>query len=470
MKNFILFSVCICIGWTSVVFGIHFEVEDIGTLESDYSIAYDVNDHGQICGLYSLNGVQYAFLYNSKDGIQLIDAPESAIPKKINNCGQIIGQFKPDGTHEHAFLWDAEQGFVDLGTLGGSSSYANDLNDYGQVVGHASTDNNVAIRAFVWENGYMTDLGAMSGDLGLIGNTSSAQGINNDGIIVGISTCVLVHKGKVVRNVQRSVIWKDKHIEDLQPNFKGQTSCVVSCTNTGYVFVQQESPQWPNRMCAVNLVTGDEKIFNQCYDTVNDKLHMLTGNIFASEQDLHILNSDATSTLSDPSSIWTHVHAKNMNNNGLIVGTGQTIYGETHAVIIRPVQNVQDTSGFEPEDIQPTPEVVQEIPRETIERIITNTIDGAFVYHTLGIDEKVRLLFLKHFALNQNNAQFVYEPYLKLLMLEALDEIINEIEVLSSELHCEHDIWFWKTVQLKLKEKSPDFSQKVDAYIKMKNM
>lgn len=78
--------------------------------------------------------------------------------------------------------------FTDLGTLGGLESVAYGLNDAGQVVGWSTipactTANGFPCRrAFLWENGAMTDLGLLPGD-----EESFARAINNAGLIVGTS-------------------------------------------------------------------------------------------------------------------------------------------------------------------------------------------------------------------------------------------------------------------------------------------
>jgi probable HAF family extracellular repeat protein len=74
-----------------------------------------------------------------------------------------------------------------LGTLGGDSTVANDLNDLGQVVGWSQTASGER-HAFLWKEGAMTDLCPANG-------RSEARGINNRGEAVG--SCR-----------DRSVLWK----------------------------------------------------------------------------------------------------------------------------------------------------------------------------------------------------------------------------------------------------------------------
>jgi probable HAF family extracellular repeat protein len=103
----------------------------------------------------------------------------------INNHGQVVGHSElPNDTTFHGFLWTRKTGMRDLRTLPGDSmSLALGINDKGEVVG-ASLDANFSPRAFVWENGVMTDLNALipaSSGLYLL----LADSINSNGEIVG---------------------------------------------------------------------------------------------------------------------------------------------------------------------------------------------------------------------------------------------------------------------------------------------
>jgi len=91
-----------------------------------------------------------------------------------------------DDTAFHAFLWTEEDHMRDLGTLSGDiASLALNINDGGQIVG-ASLDAKFQPRAYIWENGVMTDLNTVTnGKSGLY--LLLANSVNEVGEIAGLS-------------------------------------------------------------------------------------------------------------------------------------------------------------------------------------------------------------------------------------------------------------------------------------------
>jgi probable HAF family extracellular repeat protein len=105
----------------------------------------------------------------------------------VNNQGQVVGMSDLTGDEAfHATLWQ-EGAITDLGTLAGDvSAFASGINDKGQVVG-TSIDASGNIRAFIWQDGVMTDLSTLF-PAGFYLYPTMANKINSRGQIAGMST------------------------------------------------------------------------------------------------------------------------------------------------------------------------------------------------------------------------------------------------------------------------------------------
>jgi probable HAF family extracellular repeat protein len=86
---------------------------------------------------------------------------------------------------------------TDLGTLGGDNGQALWLNDAGEVIGQADLPGSLVHHGFLWRNGVMTDLGTL-------GSTSFAEEINSHGQVVGRS-----RTGDPTNPIQHAFLWED---------------------------------------------------------------------------------------------------------------------------------------------------------------------------------------------------------------------------------------------------------------------
>lgn len=163
----------------------------LGTPGDVTSEACDTNNNGLIVGSFIPNGQlkpqACAWINGQRFNLGTLPGGASAQVLAINEAGQVVGVSDAiasgGGTAKHAYrLMLSPSGIVsdrvDLGELGHGFSYAYAINASGTVVGTSNA------RAFVWENGVMTDLNAhISPASGW--TLYAASGISDDGRIVG---------------------------------------------------------------------------------------------------------------------------------------------------------------------------------------------------------------------------------------------------------------------------------------------
>ena len=166
-------------------------------------VAQQINDNGDVVGgsgtcatfntnfLYNLVPV-HALLWEKGKATDLgnlggiTGKAGGNIAYDINNQGQVVGTSDLQGdTTFDAFLWTRSTGMQDLKTLSGDvASVSISINDAGSVVG-ASLNADFNPRAFLWEEGVMTDLNTLiAGDSPLYLLTGCS--INSRGEITGL--------------------------------------------------------------------------------------------------------------------------------------------------------------------------------------------------------------------------------------------------------------------------------------------
>ena len=293
------------------------KTKDLGSLppegpeDTADSVAYGINNHGQIVGSSGsfgpifMSGLQFArgILYKDDRLRQFTQKNASFIPYGINDKGRIVGLNGYRG-----FLYDNGK-LIAFGTLSkmpeGNRSEARGINDRGQVTGWSTVGKGkpLADHAFLWQRGLassrMRDLGTLPSD-----QSSRAYGINDKGQAVGFSSsnaaCWLPDA-----HIQ-ACFWQGGRVRGLGVLPGGRNSEALGINNGGRIV------GWSEINHPLHSPAGDRHAF------------LWRGNI------LYDLNA-----LIPAASGWVVEEARAINNKGQIVGSGR-LNGQPHAFLLTP--------------------------------------------------------------------------------------------------------------------------------------
>lgn len=330
----------------------------------------------------------------------------SVLPAAINNRGQIAGNEVSGSAGGirplyRAVLWENGRK-TDLGTLpllshlnrpfNGQTTVATGINDRGQVVGYATVGADEIFvdvyHAWVWEDGRMTDLGALTAD-----RSSYAWDINNDGRIVGAS--------ENARRRLTTVLWQHGLFTDLGIDFDGDlTDEGYGINDVGQVVGYVYSPGgttlntvpylWENGQArGLGAFSGTEG-FNNRANAINNRGQVVgasrldtfgyhaflwengelrdlgtQGSLTSEAVDINDLsqvvgffrnNSSSDNVgaflweaggmtdlrqLISPDRIWQFTEARGINNAGQIVGLGRSVSDEPRGFLLTPTASLR---------------------------------------------------------------------------------------------------------------------------------
>jgi probable HAF family extracellular repeat protein len=329
-------------------------VIDLGTLAGhNCSVAYSINDNGQIVG-YSgdpgSTGEPRACLFDPTGGganINLggLGGDYWGEARYINNNGQVVG-YADNSSGASGYgrpcLFDPTGGGAntDLGTFGGSVGQARCINNSGQIVGWGCDSSNY-LHACLFDP---TGGGANTDLLGRF-----ASSINDSGQIVGDSlrACLFDPSGGGA-NINLGTLGRF-YSEALSINNSGQ---IVGCA---------ENSAGKQHACLFDPTGGGNNIdlepggvYSPSFAfSINDS-GQIVGFLGPSAQVGRACLFDPTgqgnnidlNTLIDPSSGWTLTGAYSINNNGWIVGYGTNPDGYGHAFLLTPEPTTLLLLGF----------------------------------------------------------------------------------------------------------------------------
>jgi probable HAF family extracellular repeat protein len=158
-----------------------FKLTDLGGTGSGAS-AHAIDARGIVCGTSTVDEQPVPTLFDH--GKAKVLAPFPDAPSQmgycmaINSFGQAAGYAYDVDGFPKGFVWDGHA-YTILPSLGGITTIVNGMNAAGDVVGSSRLDSPL-VHAFVFRNGKMKDLGALTED-----GTSYAMAINTSGAIAG---------------------------------------------------------------------------------------------------------------------------------------------------------------------------------------------------------------------------------------------------------------------------------------------
>lgn len=329
-----------------------YTVTNLGTLGGIDSIAYGLNDLGQVVGSSTIaNGESRAFVYSAGAmtnlgviGAYASGAPAYSVARSINNAGTIVGT-SSSASGDQSFVYRNGQ-ISNLGNLNYGRSSAQDINESGQAVGSALyfPPQNPFLsphpRAVVYEKGSTLNLGTYT--YSQSDASSNAYGINDLGHVVGD-----VSNG----NDTTSFLYKDGVMTDLRPvlGFTNQNANrATDINNVGdiigtYYEVYSSMPQ-------AYMISDGSPIFlgtlGGSYSVaagLNETGQVVGFSRDASGDDHAFTYIDGLmqdlNELIDPGLGWALTGAMDVNNVGQIVGWGM-FEGRQQAFLLTPISAV----------------------------------------------------------------------------------------------------------------------------------
>jgi probable HAF family extracellular repeat protein len=311
-----------------------YAVTDLGPVGTVTAHANDINDAGQAVGSFSATGTTGPRAFVWQDGLLTVLSNLHSGAAGISPNGRIVGtaRIPPSSFFEGVIF---ENG--DVTPLGFQGTTGAAINDHRQVVGTINHS-----MPFFWDNGVLTELGTFGGPCG------SAADINNLGQVVG-HACTST--GTELGPSTHGFLWHGGAMTEIEPfpghvdsgataiNSLGQIAGWSSITDPEIYDVQATSFIHENGAKRALPIASTE---HYAYD-INDLGHVvgtMRAGGFSSKFSGYIFRDGVGTNLNTvllPGSGLHILYAHAINNAGEIVAIAYDSRMGTHAVLLTPV-------------------------------------------------------------------------------------------------------------------------------------
>jgi probable HAF family extracellular repeat protein len=198
------------------------------TLGGNNGQASDINNRGQIAGTAQTTVTDSGcppkqtmlpvlWEEGKAQPLPTVGSDPDGVAFAINDQGQAVGDSGICAGAIHAVLWENGTAFPlpDLGT----GAIAQGINNQGQIVGTVGSPDGTTQYAALWQNGAITNLGTLPEDFAAL-----ATGINNRGQVVGST----LDSGF---NWSHGFIWQDGVMTDLNTLFPASSNLFATMAN-----------------------------------------------------------------------------------------------------------------------------------------------------------------------------------------------------------------------------------------------